>query len=324
MTLSDVSIRRPVFTAMMSLAVMVLGFLAYGRLPTDLYPPVDFPILTVQVVYPGASPTDIERDVTKPLEDAVAGISGIDKLQSFTRDSVTFMVLQFEMGTDIDAATNSVRDRIGAVEGDLPAAAFEPVIKQIDIGALPVMVVTLASDGGVNETRELAEERLRPLLEQVAGVGAVNVVGGQDREVRVDLDLDKLNALALAPTQGRAAHRLREPHAARRHDVGGAVRGRHPRRGPVPLGRRSASDGRPHDAGRQAGAARRGRARDGRLGRRDALRPKQRQGRRRARDREALRRQHRAGRARRAGAPRGGRPDARTRRVLRRHRRSVA
>jgi hydrophobe/amphiphile efflux-1 (HAE1) family protein len=201
MTLSDVSIRRPVFTAMMSVAIMVLGFLAFGRLPTDLYPPVDFPILTVQVVYPGASPTDIERDVTKPLEDAVAGISGIDKLQSFTRDSVTFLVMQFDMGTDIDAATNSVRDRIGAIEGDLPAAAFEPVIKQIDIGALPVMVVTLASDGGVNETRALAEERLRPLLEQVPGVGAVNVVGGQDREVRVDLDLDRLNALGVPPTQ---------------------------------------------------------------------------------------------------------------------------
>ena len=77
MTLSDVSIRRPVFTAMLSVAILVMGFLSLRKLGTDLYPPVDFPILTVQVIYPGASPEDIERDVTKPVEDAVAGISGV-------------------------------------------------------------------------------------------------------------------------------------------------------------------------------------------------------------------------------------------------------
>ena len=201
MTLSDVSIKRPVFTAMLSFAILVMGFLSLGKLGTDLYPPVDFPIMTVQVVYPGASPEDIERDVTKPIEDAVAGISGMDKLQSFTRDSVAVAVLQFDLGTDLDVATNAVRDRIGGVKGQLPAGVMEPVIRQIDIGALPVMVVALASDGTVNDTRALAEDRLRPILEQVAGVGAVNVVGGQDREVHVDLDLDALASLGIPATQ---------------------------------------------------------------------------------------------------------------------------
>jgi HAE1 family hydrophobic/amphiphilic exporter-1 len=201
MTLSDVSIRRPVFTAMLSLAILVMGFLSLRKLGTDLYPPVDFPILTVQVVYPGASPEDIERDVTKPIEDAVAGIAGIDKLQSFTRDSVAVAVLQFDLGTDLQAATNAVRDRIGGIRGALPPGIREPVVRQIDIGALPVMVVALASDGGVNETRAIAEDRLRPLLEQIPGVGAVNVVGGQDREIHVDLDLDRLAALGVAPAQ---------------------------------------------------------------------------------------------------------------------------
>jgi HAE1 family hydrophobic/amphiphilic exporter-1 len=197
MTLSDVSIRRPVFTAMLSFAILVMGFLALRKLGTDLYPPVDFPMITVQVIYPGASPEDIERDVTKPLEDSVAGISGLSKLQSFTRDSVTFALLQFELGTPLDEATNAVRDRIGGVRGELPSGAMEPVVKQLDIGALPVTVVALTSDGGVNDTRALAEDRLRPILEQVPGVGAVNVVGGEDREVHVDLDLDKLTALGI-------------------------------------------------------------------------------------------------------------------------------
>jgi HAE1 family hydrophobic/amphiphilic exporter-1 len=199
MNISDIAIRRPVFTAMLSVAILVMGFLSLGRLGTDLYPPVAFPFMTVQVVYPGASPADIERDVTRPIEDAVAGISGIETLQGFARDSYTLLLLKFAMGTDLEAATNAVRDRIGAVEGKLPAGAEKPVIQQIDIGALPVVVLALSSDGSVNETRAMADERLRPFLEQVPGVGAVNVIGGQDREVQVNLDLDRIRALDLAP-----------------------------------------------------------------------------------------------------------------------------
>ena len=186
MNLSDIAIKRPVFTAMLSVAILVLGFLSLSRLPTDLYPPVDFPIVLVQTIYPGAPPEDIERDVTTPLEDAVAGISGIDKMQSFTRDSASMMVLQFKMGTDVDAATNLVRDSIGIAKGKLPKDVLDPVIKQVDIGALPVMVVLFF---------------LRPFLEQVPGVGTVNVVGGQKREIAVDLDLDKLAALGVPATQ---------------------------------------------------------------------------------------------------------------------------
>lgn len=200
MNLSDVAIRRPVFTAMLSLAILVFGLLSLQRLPTDLYPPVDFPIVLVQAIYPGAPPEDIERDVTRPLEDAVAGIAGIEKLQSFTRDSAAIMILQFKMGTDVDAATNQVRDGIGIAKGKLPKDVLDPVIKQVDIGALPVMVLALATNGDVNFTRQVADDRLRPLLEQVPGVGSVNVIGGQKREIQVDLNLDQLAALGLPAT----------------------------------------------------------------------------------------------------------------------------
>ena len=200
MTLSDVAIRRPVFTAMLSLAIIVLGALSYQRLAVELYPPVNFPILLVTTVYPGAGPEDIERDVTEPVEDAVSGISGIQKLQSFTRDSVSVVVVQFGLNADLDASTNLVRDRVGAVEGQLPSGAEKPVIRQVDIGALPIVVVALSTNGSVNEARQLADDRLRPFLEQVDGVGTVNVVGGQDREIHVDLDLDALAALQVPAT----------------------------------------------------------------------------------------------------------------------------
>lgn len=199
MSLSDVAIRRPVFTAMLSLAIVVLGLISYGRLATELYPPVDFPILLVRTIYPGAAPADIERDVTTPLEDAVAGIPGIEKLQSFSRESASVLVVQFSLDTDLDAATNQVRDRVGAVVGELPSGAETPVIQQIDIAALPIMVVAVSTDLGVNGTRELVDDRLRPLLEQVDGVGAVEIVGGQDREIQVDMDLDAMAALGLTP-----------------------------------------------------------------------------------------------------------------------------
>ena len=201
MSLSDVAIRRPVFTTMLSMVLIVLGLLSIGRLGTELYPPVNFPFLTVLTVYPGAGPEDIERDVVKPIEDAVAGISGIDQIRSFTRTNAAFILLKFEMGTEVSEATNAVRDRLGTVEGSLPSGVEKPVLRQIDIGALPVMVATITSPGGINATRALVDERLRPALEQTTGVGAVNIIGGQDREILVNLDLDRLSALGLSASQ---------------------------------------------------------------------------------------------------------------------------
>ena len=159
MSLSDVAIRRPVFTTMLSMVLIVLGLLSIGRLGTELYPPVNFPFLTVLTVYPGAGPEDIERDVVKPIEDAVAGISGIDQIRSFTRTNAAFILLKFEMGTEVNEATNAVRDRLGMVEGSLPSGVEKPVLRQIDIGALPVMVATITSPGGINATRALVDER---------------------------------------------------------------------------------------------------------------------------------------------------------------------
>lgn len=200
MFLSDVAIRRPVFTAMLAMAMVVFGLLGYQTLPVDQFPPVDFPILLVQTVYPGASPEDIERDVTRPIEDAVASTPGIDQLQSFTRDSVSIVVIRLEMGSDLTDAAANVRDRVGAVQGELPSGTEIPVIRPIDLGALPVVVVALSSQKGVNDARILADERLRSYIEQVEGVGSVNILGGQDREVHVDLDLDALRSIGVAPS----------------------------------------------------------------------------------------------------------------------------
>ncbi len=198
MWISDIAIARPVFTLMMSIALIVFGLLSYRSLPVDQFPPVEFPMMIVQTVWPGASPEDLERDVTTPIEDAVGTTAGLEEMRSFSRDNVSVVVLKFEMGADVGDAALAVRDKVGLVQNKLPAGSDAPVVRQIDLGALPIMVVTLSAPGGTNAARELADERLRPFLEQVTGVGGVNLQGGQDREIRVELDLDALRSVNLS------------------------------------------------------------------------------------------------------------------------------
>src|SRR5688572_18709438 len=128
MLLSDVSIRRPVFTAMLSLCLIVLGVMGYNRLGTDLYPDISIPVVVVNTVYKGAGPGEIETQVIKPIEDAVAGISGVDKIHSFSRENVATVIVQFKLTADLDRAVQDVRDKVSGVEGRLPSGTDKPVI----------------------------------------------------------------------------------------------------------------------------------------------------------------------------------------------------
>lgn len=138
MSLSDVAIKRPVFTGMMALCLLVLGILGAKRLGTDLYPDVTFPVVTVTTVYRGAGPGEIETQVVKPIEDAVAGISGIDKIHSFSRENAGLVVVQFKLSESLDRAVQEVRDKVALASGKLPKDADAPVISRVDIGAAPI------------------------------------------------------------------------------------------------------------------------------------------------------------------------------------------
>ena len=123
MTLSDVAIRRPVFTAMLSVALVVLGLLGYQRLGTDLYPDVSFPFVTISTVYPGAAPGDVEESVTRPVEDAVSSISGVERVFSSSREDVSLVFVQFKLSVPLAEAVQYVRDRFGVALGQLPLGA---------------------------------------------------------------------------------------------------------------------------------------------------------------------------------------------------------
>jgi len=199
MTLSDVAIRRPVFTAMMSITLVVLGFLGYRRLGTDLYPDVSFPFVTITTVYPGASPRDVEQSVTRPIEDAVSGIAGLEKVFSWSREDVSTVFVQFKLSVPLAEGVQNVRDKVGIAQGQLPLGAQPPVVVQYDIAAQPVLVFSAAAGTSPIALREQLDDQVRPRLEQLEGVAAVRIVGGGEPEVSVELFPDRLRALSLSP-----------------------------------------------------------------------------------------------------------------------------
>jgi len=200
MTLSDVSIRRPVFTSMISLGIIVLGVLGYTRLGVNLFPDVEFPAVTVTTIYPGASPAEMETQVTEKIEDAVVSLPGIDRIQSWSRDSVSNVVIFFDLDVDPVEGATLVRERVAQVRARLPRDVQDPTVQRLDIGAAPIMTYTLSGEGSTLEAlRNIAEDDVRPFLEQVDGVARVTVLGGRDRQIHVDLEIDRLIALGITP-----------------------------------------------------------------------------------------------------------------------------
>ena len=170
MVLSDIAIRRPVFTAMMSLCLVVLGVMGLTRLGTDLYPDVSFPIVTITTVYPGAGPSEVEAQIIKPIEDAVAGLSRIDRTHSFANESVGTVLVGFELSTSLDTAVQEVREKVAAIADKLPRDARSPVIGRVDIGATPILTYAVAADMEARQLSPLLDERLKPALAQIGGM----------------------------------------------------------------------------------------------------------------------------------------------------------
>ncbi|MSP26088.1 MAG: efflux RND transporter permease subunit [Myxococcales bacterium] len=197
MNLASVAIARPVFTTMLAVGLLVLGFVGLAGLGTDLFPDVAFPVVAVNVPYPGASPDEVETLVTQPVEDAVIGLNDIDRVRSFTREGLSTTLVIFKLGVDISDAATQVRERVAGVRARLPREVLEPSITRFDVSAAPILTYTLASRRSLSEARNYADDVLKPALEQVQGVALVDVKGGTKREIRVALNRHRLDALRL-------------------------------------------------------------------------------------------------------------------------------
>src|SRR5690606_4319178 len=198
MKLVDVSVKRPVFAAMLIMALVVFGGFAYPRLGVDLYPAVDFPVVTATVIYPGADPSTMESKVAEPSEEAIQGISGIKRMTSRNLEGVTMVVVEFELEVRSDQALQEVRDKIAAIERDLPPGIDPPVIQRFDTGAAPIASIALASNLSPAELTRIADKVVKQQLQQIAGVGQIEMIGGRERQIRIEVDPAKLAGYGLA------------------------------------------------------------------------------------------------------------------------------
>jgi HAE1 family hydrophobic/amphiphilic exporter-1 len=143
---ADVFIRRPVFAVMLIAAIVVFGIMSYPRVGVDLFPNVEFPIVTVTVVYPGADPETMETKVADPIEEKVNTLSGIKILRSVNIEGVTQVIVQFELEVPVDRAVQDVRDKVAEVQGELPSQIEPPLVQKFDVGAAPILAVALSGD----------------------------------------------------------------------------------------------------------------------------------------------------------------------------------
>ncbi len=198
MFLSNLSIRKPVFATVLMLALVTLGIFSYRRLAIDMFPDVEIPVLSIFTRFPGASPETVEREVTKKLEQAVNPISGVKHVFSTSREGLSTVIVEFNLEVKINDAAQDARAKISAIRNDLPQGIEEPVIQKLDIGGMAVVSLAVRSDAMTpRELTTLVDRKVKRRLENLPGVGKVDLVGGSKREVSVDIDRARLDALGL-------------------------------------------------------------------------------------------------------------------------------
>jgi HAE1 family hydrophobic/amphiphilic exporter-1 len=202
MWLTRLSITRPVTILMLVLVLVVLGLQSRGRLPVDLYPDIEFPMVVITTIYPGTGPEEMETLISKPIEDAVSTISGLKKLSSTSSEGVSQVTMEMELGTKVDVAVADIRSKLDVLRNSLPEDAEAPTVVKADVKAMPVISLSITSDRLSSiEVRRLADDVLKDRLSQVSGVASVFVSGGDVREVQVKVDQARLQAYGLSIQQ---------------------------------------------------------------------------------------------------------------------------
>ena len=198
MKLPDTSIRRPVFAVMLIGGLVLLGVISIPRLGLDLFPRVEFPLVTVTTVLEGASPETVEREVSQILEESINTIEGIRSLRSASSESLSLLFVEFELEYDIDVKAQEVRDKVAGSRGRLPRDIEPPVIDRVDPDASPILAIMVAGPHSIRGLSEFADKRIKPRIERVSGVGSVQLVGNRPREIRIWLDPVKLSGYLLS------------------------------------------------------------------------------------------------------------------------------
>lgn len=201
MNIAKLAIERPVFVVMIILSLITLGIIGYSNMGVDLLPDVEYPTIFVSIIYPGASAEEIENLITKPVEDALGTLQGLDSIISTSRENVSIVTAKFSLGTDIKYAEMKVKEKIDLVKIKLPDAIEEPKISRFSLTDIPSVALSLKGKKDLATLRDIVEDIIKPELEKIQGVGKVEIWGGRQRAVMIYLNKALLSARGITINQ---------------------------------------------------------------------------------------------------------------------------
>ena len=207
MKIVETSIKRPIYVTVLFILLAVLGYLSFKSLSAELMPKFTPPILTVQIVYPGASPSEVELSLTQKSEEALSSMEGIDHIQSYSFEGMSMIMVSFEFGTDIDKAMTEAQNRLNAKRAELPRDILSPRISKVSVDEKPILILSARANIGSTELFDLVDKRVRPDLSHIRGVANVDLVGGVQREIQVNLNQDRMHDLGISPMMVQGAIR---------------------------------------------------------------------------------------------------------------------
>ena len=214
MKLADISIRRPVMMTMVIMSFVVIGLFSLSRLGIDITPDIDFPYVVVTIIYPGAGPGEMETQVAEPIEEEVSAIGGVKNVTSISQEGMALILIEFDLKTNVDFAAIDVKDKIDMISYDLPEDIQDPIIQKFDFSAMPIINLALSSPRALDQTYYIADKLVKSRLSRVRGLANVDLTGGLEREIQVNLSRRKLKAYNISPqvvTALIAAHNLNIP-----------------------------------------------------------------------------------------------------------------
>jgi len=201
MSITELSIKRPTLIVVIFAALGVLGLYSLSQLNYELLPKITPPIITIATVYPGASPYEVETSVTKPVEDAISTLDEIDNVNSTSSEGISFVMIQFQQSADVDIALQNAQRKVNEILSTLPKDVKTPTLSKFALDEIPVIRMGVTSNMPSTQFYQFIKDRIQPRLAKIPGVGQITLVGGEEREVRVNLNADKIKSYGLSIIQ---------------------------------------------------------------------------------------------------------------------------
>ena len=201
MSITELSIKRPLLITVIFVTLILFGWISYQQLDYNLLPKIEANVVSVQTTYKGASSDEVQNSVTKPLEEAVSSIEGVNHVSATSQEGVSVVTIELKPGADVNTAQRDAERKINEIKSTLPKDADDPVVRKFNTDEIPVLRISATSKLSEPALYDLVDNKVKPLLQNVSGVGQVTLIGGNEREIQVTLDNDKLQAYGISSSQ---------------------------------------------------------------------------------------------------------------------------